>query len=450
MIFNPNIFKAYDIRGLYPEELSTELAHTVGRAFVEYISAKDIAVGYDMRESSPSLATALREGAIAGGARVLDLGMVSTDMMYFAVSDGQLSGGAVVTASHNPKQYNGFKLVREGSLALSDEAGLKEMCDWITNKRTFELQPGGRVEKRDILMTYAQHVRRFVDESKVRRFKIIMDAANGMAGAVAPTVFGGLPLECVELNFKPDGSFPNHEPNPLLEVNRRQIVTMVHRESADLGIAWDGDADRCFFIDDQGNFVPGDFVTALLGQAFLANEPGSSIVYDVRASWAVRDIVLANGGKPLINRVGHSFFKKRMREEGAIFGGEVSGHYYFRDNDYADNGMIPALLILELMSTTKKKLSELLAPLREKYFISGEINSKVDDANEVISRAKERYKDGIISTLDGLSIEYDDWHFNLRASNTEPFLRLNLEALSNSEMLRRRDEVLTLIRSGAI
>ena len=360
-----------------------------------------------------------------------------------------MSGGAVVTASHNPKQYNGFKLVREGSLALSGDAGIKEIRDWLADGRAFDPRPGGGVEQKDILQDYVRHVRSFVDEGTLRPFKVVMDAANGMSGAVAPHVFDGLPFERVEMYFEPDGSFPHHEPNPLLEENRREIVARVREEGADLGIAWDGDADRCFFIDDEGEFVPGDFVTALLGQAFLMKEPGSSIVYDVRGSWAVRDTLLAEGGKPLINRVGHSFFKKRMREEGAVFGGEVSGHYYFRDNEYADNGMIPALLILELMSKKGKKLSELLAPLRDKYFITGELNSRVDDIAEVTSRVKERYRDGRVSTLDGLSVEYDDWHFNLRPSNTEPLLRLNLEALSKSEMLRRKDELLAVIRAGA-
>jgi phosphomannomutase len=274
-----------------------------------------------------------------------------------------------------------------------------------------------------------------------------MDAANGMAGAVAPAVFHGLPLQCIEMYFEPDGSFPHHEPNPLLEENRRPLIERVRSERADLGIAWDGDADRCFFVDDQGEYVPGDFLTALLAEAFLVKEPGATIIYDVRASWAVKDTVEAMKGRALVNRVGHAFIKKTMREQNAVFGGEVSGHFYFRDNYYADNGMIPALLILELMSKRGKRLSEVLAPFREKYFLSGEVNSTVEDVPAVLDRLESRYGDGRISKLDGFSVEYSDWHFNVRPSNTEPLLRLNLEALNRDHMEARRDEVLGVIRS---
>jgi phosphomannomutase len=274
-----------------------------------------------------------------------------------------------------------------------------------------------------------------------------MDAANGMAGSVAPAIFADLPLERIDMYFEPDGSFPNHEPNPLLEENRREVIDKVRERKADLGIAWDGDGDRCFFIDDGGEFVPGDFLTALLGEAFLLKEPGATIIYDARASWAVKDTVEGLGGSALMNRVGHAFIKKRMREERAVFGGEISGHFYFRENYFADNGMIPALLILELISKKGKKLSELLAPLREKYFISGEINSTVSDVPAVLARLESLYRDGRVSKVDGLSVEYSDWHFNVRPSNTEPLLRLNLEALDAKEMSRRRDEVLAVIRS---
>jgi phosphomannomutase len=445
----PGVFKAYDIRGIVPDELDADLARRVGRAFIDYLQAESIAIGRDMRDSSPAFARALCEGAMAGGARVTDIGMTTTDMVYFAVPHFALDGGAMVTASHNPKQYNGFKLVREDALALSGDAGIKEIKEWILSGRKFPDKPGGSRIEKDILPDYVRHVRSFIDTSALKPFRVVMDAANGMAGAVAPTIFSDLPFQRIEMYFEPDGSFPNHEANPLVEENRRAIIERVLAEKADLGIAWDGDGDRCFFIDDRGRFVPGDFLTALLGEAFLLKEPGSTILYDVRASWAVKDTVEKLGGHALMNRVGHAFIKKRMREENAVFGGEISGHFYFRENYFADNGMIPALLILELMSKKGKTLSELLAPLRRKYFITGEINSKIEDVPAVLARLESRYSDGRISKLDGLSVDYPSWHFNVRPSNTEPLLRLNLEALTEDEMERRREEVLRVIRGGS-
>jgi phosphomannomutase len=446
--FDPRAFKAYDIRGLVPSQISPELAREVGRAFVHYLDAKTIAVGHDMRESSPELTQSFIRGALAGGTKVIDIGKITTDMAYYAVPSYGLDGGAVVTASHNPRQYNGFKLIREGARALSEDAGLKEIKDWLTSGRKFEDKAGGGKVRRNILSDYVEHVRSFIDSDVLLPYRVVMDAANGMAGTVAPSVFDGLPIEHIDMCFDPDGSFPDHEPNPLLDENRRPVIERVIAEKADLGIAWDGDADRCFFIDDTGEYVPGDFLTALLGEAFLLKEPGATIVYDVRASWAVRETLEALGGRPLINRAGHAFFKKRMRDEGAVFGGEVSGHFYFRENYYADNGMIPALLVLELMSRKGKRLSELLAPFRQRYFITGELNSVVDDIASILGRLQKLYRDGRITKLDGLSVEYPDWHFNVRPSNTEPLLRLTLEARDPDEMVRRREEVLSVIRES--
>jgi phosphomannomutase len=294
---------------------------------------------------------------------------------------------------------------------------------------------------------YAAHCLSFIDPALVPRLKVVLDPGNGMGAVGAGALFDRLPVETVRMYFDPDGSFPNHPPDPLEEANRRDVIARVKAEGADLGIAWDGDADRCFFIDDTGEFVPGDFVTALLGAAFARREPGAAIVYDVRASRAVPDMVSAAGGRPLVNRVGHAFIKRRMRDENGIFGGEVSGHFYFRDNWYADNGMIPALLLLEMLGREGRKLSELLAPLRERYHISGEINSKVQDVAAAVARLETRYADARIGRLDGISIDYDDWHFNVRPSNTEPLLRLNLEAHSRPAMEARRDEVLAVIRA---
>jgi phosphomannomutase len=444
----PGIFKAYDIRGLYPSQLHAELARRIGRAFVDYLGARRVAVGRDCRLSSPELAAAFVEGARSQGAEVTDIGVVGTDMLYYYVARRDLDGGAIVTASHNPKEWNGVKLVRRGALALSGDAGIKEIREWIVDGRYAETPPvTGGLLAAGVREDYAEHCLSFVDAAAIPRFKVVLDAANGMGAVGADAVFRRLPVETVRMYFDLDGTFPNHPADPLLEENRRDIVQRVRAERADLGIAWDGDADRCFFIDDTGEYVPGDFVTALLGEAFARREPGAKIVYDVRASRAVADRVGVAGGVPLMNRVGHAFIKKRMRDENAVFGGEVSGHFYFRENWFADNGMIPALLVLEKLGREGRRLSQILAPLRERYHISGEVNSRVDDVGRALARVEERYGDARIGRLDGVSVDYDDWHFNVRPSNTEPLLRLNLEAGTRADMERRRDEVLALIRS---
>jgi phosphomannomutase len=351
------------------------------------------------------------------------------------------------TASHNPAAYTGAKLVRSGAIALSGDAGIGDIRDLVAAGLD-EAPGGGSVEEVEIYTEFQEAALRFIDPSAVRPLKVVVDGGNGMAGVMVGPILRRLGLDLVETYWTPDGSFPDHEPNPLLEENRRFIVEKVRAEGADLGIAWDGDADRCFFIDDTGAFVDGDFLTALLAQTLLRTHPGAAILYDVRASWAVPDTVKAAGGTPYINRVGHAFFKTRMRAEGSLFGGEVSGHYYFHDFYNADSGTIPALLILELLGRSGAKLSELLAPYRAKYFISGEVNSTVSDAAGKMALLAERYGDAEISHLDGVSIDYADWHFNVRPSNTEPLLRLCLESLvSHEDMERRRDEVLELIRS---
>jgi phosphomannomutase len=443
----PGIFKAYDIRGLYPSQIDAEVARRVGRAFVDYLGARRIAVGRDCRLSSPELAAALVEGARSQGAEVTDIGVVGTDMLYYYVGRHDLDGGAIVTASHNPKEWNGVKLVRRGALALSGDAGIKEIREWVTAGRYADSPaPTGELRSAVVREDYARHCLSFVDPAVIPRLKVVLDTANGMGAVGADAIFRHLPVETVRMYFDLDGTFPNHPADPLLEENRRDIVERVRSEGADLGIAWDGDADRCFFIDDTGEYVPGDFVTAILGEAFARREPGARIVYDVRASRAVAERVSAAGGVPLMNRVGHAFIKKRMRDETAVFGGEVSGHFYFRENWFADNGMIPALLVLEKLGREGQRLSQILAPLRERHHISGEINSRVDDVERALARIEERYGDGRVGRLDGVSIDYDDWHFNVRPSNTEPLLRLNLEAATAADMERRRDEVLAVIR----
>jgi len=451
MNLNPGIFKAYDVRGLYPSEVHEEGARAIGAAFVAYLQAKRIAVGRDMRLSSPALAAAFIDGATAQGADVVDYGMVSTDMLYFAVASDGHDGGVQITASHNPKEYNGLKMVRREAFPLSGDAGISDIRDMIAEDRL--PPPAGRrgaVTAKDVLAPYVAHVMGFIDPSIVRPFNVVLDAGSGMAGLVAPKLFEQLPCRATKLCFEIDGRFPNHEANPLIEENRRDIVEAVVAQKADIGIAWDGDADRCFFIDGTGGFVSGDFVTALLAEAFLIKYPGASIIYDLRASYAVRDVVAKYGGTSYMNRVGHAFFKRRMRETNAIFGGEVTGHYYFRDNFYADNGFIPALLILELMSRKGQTLHELLRPLASTYFISGEINTKLASMDLVPAKLDQlaaKYGDAHQYTLDGLSVEYPGWHFNVRPSNTEPLLRLNLEATTPELMAAKRDEVVAPIRS---
>jgi phosphomannomutase len=447
-VLEPRVFKAYDVRGLYPTELDEEGAHAIGRAYVEHFEPRRIAVGRDMRLSSPSMAEAAMRGAAEGGADVLDLGMIGTEMLYYAVGELGLEGGFTVTASHNPRDYTGFKIVRRGALPVGGDSGLPDLRDRAVAADWKGTGSPGTIEPFDVWPGFVAKVLSFVDASAIRPLRVVIDAANGMAGAMLPPVLEHLPIEAVRCFFDPDGSFPDHEPNPLLPENREFIVAKTLEEGADVGVAFDGDADRCFFVDDTGEFVPGDFVTALLAESILGREPGGKVIYDVRASWAVPETIERAGGEPLVNRVGHAFIKHRMRKEGAVFGGEVSGHYYFRDFSQADSGVIPFLLALEVVSRSGKKLSELLRPYRDTYFITGEINTPVPDVAVKLQELKERFgPEGRVSHLDGVSVDADDWHMNVRPSNTEPLLRLNLEARSPELMERKRDEVLELIRS---
>jgi phosphomannomutase len=448
-VLDPSVFKAYDVRGIYPDQLDEEGARAIGRSFVQQFEPRKIAVGHDMRMSSPEMAEAFADGAAGAGADVLDLGLVGTEMVYFAVGSLDLDGGAAVTASHNPKEYTGLKIVRRGALPVGGESGLPEIRDRATaaSDRSPGLAPG-RVEKYDVWPSYVERVLSFIDVEAIRPLRIVIDAANGMAGAMLPPVLERLPVDPVRCFFEPDGTFPNHEPNPLLPENREFIVAKTLEERADFGVAFDGDADRCFFVDDAGEFVPGDFVTALLAESVLEKEPGAKIIYDLRASWAVPETVERAGGVPLINRVGHAFIKHRMREEGAAFGGEVSGHYYFREFSQADSGVVPFLLMLELVSKKGQKLSRILADYRARYFLTGELNTPVSDVDAKLRELQDRFGgEGDVSHLDGISIDAPDWHMNVRPSNTEPLLRLNLEARSPELMERKRDEVLAAIRS---
>ncbi|MDX6650218.1 MAG: phosphomannomutase [Solirubrobacteraceae bacterium] len=449
------VFKAYDIRGIYGQDLDGDAAEAIGRAFVRVLSDLNgtpvdelrIGLGRDMRLSAPEMAGRYRDGIVSEGAHVLDVGMVGTEMLYFLVGSRDLAGGLMCTASHNPAAYTGAKLVERGAIALSGDRGIQDIRR-LLEAGLGDAPGGGSCEEVDIAQEFRAAALKFIDPAAVKPMRVVVDGGNGMAGPMVGPLLERLSMDLVRTYFEPDGTFPDHEPNPLLEENRRFIVEKVVSEGAHLGIAWDGDADRCFFIDDGGEFVAGDFLTALLAESILRKQPGATILYDVRASRAVPDTVRRAGGTPLINRVGHAFFKTRMRDEGGVFGGEVSGHYYFHDFYNADSGTIPALLILELLSVQGRTMSQLLEPYRSKYFISGEINTEVEDPQGKMRALEERYSDGEIGHLDGVSVDYPEWHFNVRPSNTEPLLRLNLESLvSREDMERKRDEVLGVIRS---
>jgi phosphomannomutase len=445
-MLSSSAFKAYDVRGVVPDELDAEGAYRLGRAYVEAFEPSTIAVGRDMRLTSPELAQAVAEGAADQGADVVQLGEIGTEMLYFAVGEYGYEGGIQVTASHNPSRYNGMKIVRRGALPVGGDTGLEQIKALAAGEPATS-ERRGTISQRDVYAGFHDRVLQFVDVDALRPLKVVLDGSNGMAGPMIGPLIERLPIEAIPYHLDPDGSFPSGEPNPLLEENRQFAIEKVREHGADLGIAWDGDADRCFFIDDGGEFVPGDLITALIAQVMLERHPGAAIVYDLRASWAVRDTVTAAGGRPLENRVGHAFIKARIRKEDAVFAGEVSGHYYFKDFYWCDTGIVPALVMLELVSRSGKRLSELLAPFRDRYFISGEINSTVTDVPLKLQELKERYRDSAlrVSHMDGISFEFEDWHFNVRPSNTEPLLRLNLEALSQSTMEERRDEVLALI-----
>jgi phosphomannomutase len=439
------IFKAYDIRGEYPAQLDEDVARRLGRALVAFLQAEKIVVGRDMRVSSPALAAAFIDGATSAGADVADAGLVSTDALYFA--SGRLDlPGAMFTASHNPARYNGLKLCRERAAPIGIESGLEDIKALAAEDRAPAAE-AGRVETVDLLPEYAAHCRSFVDETLLKPLKVAIDAGNGMAGATVPAVFSTLPFEVEKLYFELDGTFPNHPANPIEPENIADLQRVVLDHGCDAGIAFDGDADRMFLVDETGAPVSGSTTTALVAERLLRRSPGESVIYNVICSWAVREVIEENGGTPIRSRVGHSFIKQVMAESGAIFGGEHSGHYYFRENFRADSGMVAALIALEALSEAGAPLSEVLRPL-QRYADSGEINSEVEDQAGTIERLAAEYSDGRQDRLDGLTVEYDDWWFNCRASNTEPLLRLNLEARTEELMTEKRDEVLKLIREG--
>ena len=446
MQVDPSIFKAYDIRGVYPDPLNEEVAYAVGRAFVTLLGCEEVVVGRDMRLSSPAIKEHLIRGLTEQGADVDDIGMAGTDQYYHACATlGR--PGLMVTASHNPPEYCGFKMVRNMPYLLSGDSGIQDLRHLVEEEGWGEPLRLGEVRTLDVSQGFIDKVLELVDPTQIKPLKVVADTGNGMVGPILQQVYDRLPVELIGIYLDPDGSLPNHGLDPMQPENRADLERRVIEEGADIGLAFDGDGDRFFIVDDRGHFVPGDFVTALMGCYMLERDPGGKVVYDVRCSWAVPDLINQAGGTPLIERVGHSFLKPRIFEEGAVYAGELSGHYYFREFYGADSGIVPSLVMLEMLSKRGVKLSELLAPLESKYFLSSEINSRVDDPLAKIEALAKRYGDGAIERIDGITISFDDWHFNVRPSNTEPLLRLNLEALSQGMMEQKRDEVLEFIRS---
>jgi phosphomannomutase len=450
-MIDESIFKAYDIRGVYPDKLNEDVARDIGRAFVNYLDlpGSRVVVARDMRLSGEALEKAFIEGVTGAGADVLDLGLVSTDALYFAVGHLEEPGGAMITASHNPKEYNGFKLCRENAIALSGEHGIGQIRDLITSGKLPEpAEYSGSVEESDIAKDYAEHCLTFINTEGLRPLKIVVDAGNGMAGKMLPPIFEKLPFEYVPMYFELDGSFPNHPPNPIEPENMKELQERVVAEGADFGVAFDGDADRCFIVDEKGVTIAGDLLAALVAKNVLEKEPGATILYSAVCSKAFPELVEREGGRAIRTKAGHSIIKPQMRENDAAFGGEHSGHFYFRDNYFADSGIIAMLTVSELVARQEGPLSELLAPI-DPYVRSGEINSEVEDQAATMKKVEEHYaqRDAPkIDHLDGLTVDFGDWWFNLRPSNTEPLLRLNVEASDRETMERERDELLNLIR----
>jgi phosphomannomutase len=434
------LFKAYDVRGIAPDELNPEIAYRIGRALVIYLEADNVCVGRDMRVSSPALAAGLIDGILDQGADVTDIGLISTDGLYFAVGKYGYPAGVMVTASHNPGEYNGLKMCREQARPLSLDQGLSEVRDIAEQSSFPEPEVRGKRIERDVTEAFVEHALSMIDQSMVKPFKIAVDAGNGMAGKVIPRVFDRLPCELVPLFFELDGTFPNHPANPIEVENVRDLQKAIITERADMGIAFDGDADRMFLLDERGKFVGGDMVTAMVSRLLLQKHPGAAVVYNLICSRTVPEIIESSGGKPVRSRVGHSFIKGLMREHDAIFGGEHSGHFYFRDNWYADSGLIAFLTILELLSREESTVSEFLAPIDTRHR-SGEINYEVDNAEEIFDAARRTFADAEIDELDGLTVEYPTWWFNLRSSNTQPLVRLNVEADGADELVERISQI---------
>jgi len=442
-----NCFKAYDIRGKVPNELNTELAYKIGRAYSQLIDAKTMVIGHDIRKSSEEISEALTNGLTTSGVNVIDIGLCGTEMIYFATPAFNADGGIMVTASHNPAEYNGIKFVKKDSVPVGYNSGLKDVERIILeDKLAPESNIKGSIEKREIMPDFINHLQKFYDPHKIKPFNVLVNSGNGCAGLVLDALENKLPIKMIKLFNEPDPNFPNGIPNPLLTTNRQVTSDAVLSNKADLGVAWDGDYDRCFFFDEKGNFIEGYYIVGLLAKSILKNHPGEKIVHDPRLIWNTIKIVTENGGIPVESPSGHAFIKQKMRKVNAIYGGEMSAHHYFRENSYSDSGMITFLLVIQLMSSENKKLSELVEEMIAEFPCSGEINSKIDIPQDKIKEIEAKYSDGKIDHIDGLSISYDNWRFNLRMSNTEPVLRLNVESKGNVKLLEAKtNELLKLI-----
>ncbi|MEW6702093.1 MAG: phosphomannomutase/phosphoglucomutase [Bacteroidota bacterium] len=442
-------FKAYDIRGKVPGELNADLAYKIGRAFAKYLNAKSVVIGRDVRKSSPVLSDALAKGLNDAGCDVIDLGLCGTEMIYFGTPFLNSDGGVMITASHNPPEYNGLKFVKRESVPMGYDSGLNEIENMILNNNLGEVaEVKGNIFQKDIMNDFIAKVAKFFDPKKIRPYKVVVNAGNGCVGPALDALEKYLPIKMIKIFHEPDSNFPNGVPNPLLPENRQPTIDAIKENGADLGVAWDGDYDRCFFFDEEGNFIEGYYIVGLLAKSILRLNPGEKIVHDPRLVWNTIDIVNKAGGEPVVSKSGHAFIKQKMREVNSIYGGEMSAHHYFRDNFYSDSGLIPFVLILQLMSDENAKLSELVGKMIKLYPCSGEINSTVFDASEKIKAIKEKYTGGMVSELDGLSVEYSDWRFNIRMSNTEPLLRLNVEAKNDKNLMKKKtEELLNFIRN---
>ena len=450
MSYCTEAFGAYDIRGIYPQTINEEIAYRIGRFFPNLFNAKKVVVGNDIRLSGPALKKALIKGLIESGCDVIDIGQCGTEMIYFATAHLKLDGGVMITASHNPKEYNGMKFVRQEARPISGDTGLRELEKQVADGGLpAEAEIHGKVESLDITEEYVKHILSYVDVTNLKSLKVVVNAGNGAAGSILDVMEKYLPFELIKVHHEPDGSFPNGVPNPLLPENRDATAKTVQKFGADAGVAWDGDFDRCFMFDEQGNFIEGYYMVGFLAKAFLQKNSDEKIIYDPRLTWNTEELVKENAGIPVISKSGHAFIKEKMRAENAIYGGEMSAHHYFRDFSYCDSGMIPWLLVLELLSQADgKSLSELMRERMTEYPCSGEINSKVKDADEVLARIETEYgPQGKVTKIDGLSVEFSNWRFNLRKSNTEPVIRLNVESRQNVELMRAKTkELLSKIR----
>lgn len=445
-----NSFKAYDIRGKVPSELNADLAYKIGRTYPILINAKKIVIGHDVRKSSEEISEALTKGLTESGVEVIDIGLCGTEMVYYATPELDADGGIMITASHNPPEYNGMKFVKKGSVPVGYDSGLKEMEKMIlANQFAPKAAKAGTIKQRDIMNSFMKNLKRFYDPNKINTYKVVVNAGNGCAGLALNALEKDLPIEMIKIFNEPDSNFPNGVPNPLLVQNRKPTIDAVIKNNAALGVAWDGDYDRCFFFDEKGNFIEGYYIVGLLAKSILKKNPGGKIVHDPRLTWNTLDIVKKFGGQAVVSKSGHAFIKEKMREVNSVYGGEMSAHHYFRDNAYSDSGMIPFVLILQLMSEENKPFSQLVEEMIAAYPCSGEINSEIADPAGKIKEIEKKYSDGKIDKLDGLSVEYDNWRFNLRMSNTEPIIRLNVEARRDKKLLEEKtNELLDLIRSN--